>query len=267
MSSLNPGLYFGSYADVLQGLPDGSIKLWIVDSPYGNTDLAFDKQPVDWQGEFWPLVRQKSAPNAVVVCFACEAFTIDLILSNRAWYRYRMVWAKTRASRYPDISWRPLAGHEDLVIFAPAIKSSTYNPQKRLYDGPKKHTKKKSVKDAHYQGQRYAPEYIDDGTRFPTTILDYPSVGTGAPHFNQTAKPVAMVQELVLTFTNEGDNVAEPFAGDAPAAHACQNTNRRYWGAENNLKQYEYSQAQLANKSPLFAEAPAPASPWGQRGR
>jgi hypothetical protein len=251
-------LHFGSYVDVLQGLPDGSINLWIVDSPYGNTDLAFDKQPVDWAGEFWPLVRRKSAPNAVVVAFACEVFTLELIASNREWYRYRMVWIKSRASRYPDKAWRPLAGHEDVVVFAPAPKAATFNPQKKAHVGPKKNCQRKANKTPHYNATRLATAYEDDGTRYPTTVLDYASIGTTAPHFNPTAKPVSMVQEFILTFTNRHDNVAEPFAGDAPAGHACQNTGRNYWGAEINLQQYEYSQAQLANKSPLFAPAPTP---------
>jgi site-specific DNA-methyltransferase (adenine-specific) len=246
------GLHLGSYAHLLNDLEDGSVNFWLVDSPYGNTDLGFDKQPVDWQGEFWPLIRRKSAPNAVVACFACESFTLDLSASNREWYRYRRVWVKSKASRYLDADWRPLAAHEDIVVFAPAIRSATYNPQMRAYSGPPKSTKRKETKQSHYKSQRFAAEYEDNGTRYPTTVMEYASVGTTAPHFNPTAKPIALVQELVLTYSNPGDLVVEPFAGDAPAGHACENTGRRYIGCEVNLEQYEWSQAHLARKSPLF---------------
>lgn len=251
MSSLTPGLHLGSYADVLQRLEDGSVKLWVVDSPYGNTDLGFDKQPVDWHGTFWPLVRRKSAPNAVVVCFACEGFTLDLIASNREWYRYRRVWVKSKATRQYDANWRPLAGHEDIIIFGPAIKEAVYNPQKTKSTGLNKTTTRKPNACEQYRSDK-GNTYQDDGTRHPTTVMEYASVGTMAPHFNPTAKPVALVQELVLTYSNRGDLVVEPFAGDAPAAHACSNTGREYIGCEIDLQQYEWSQAHLAKKAPLF---------------
>lgn len=246
------GLHLGSYADLLEEVPDGAVKLFIVDSPYGNTNLDFDKRPIDWAGEFWPLIRQKLAPNGVVVCFACELFTLDLIASNREWYRYRMVWVKSRASRLLDAAWRPLAAHEDLILFAPIPKSATYNPQRRPHHGPKVTCKRKAAKHAHYEGSRQEGSYEDDGTRHPTTVLEYASVPTMAPHFNPTAKPIALVQELVLTYSNPGDLVAEPFAGDAPAGHACDNTGRLYFGCEVSLEQYEWSRAHLAKKSPLF---------------
>lgn len=249
---MNYGLHLADCIAYAGTLPAGSVSLVICDSPYENTDLAFDKQPVDWHA-FWAEMRRVLVPTGVVVCFAAESFTLDLIASNREWYRYRRVWCKSKASRYLDAEWRPLAAHEDVVIFAPAIKSATYNAQKVSYVGPPKSTKRKDTKQSHYKSQRFAAEYKDDGTRHPTTLLDFASVGTTAAHFNPTAKPVALIQDLVLTYSNPGDLVLEPFAGDAPTAHACENTNRRYIGCEINLQQYNWSQAHLSQKQPLFA--------------
>lgn len=239
----------------MRTLPTGSVHLIICDSPYGNTDLPFDRQPVNWPA-WWAEAKRVLAPNGVIICFACEAFTLDLIASNRPWYRYRMVWVKSKASRYCDTPWRPLTTHEDLVVFAPAIKAATYNPQKKPYTGPAKNTKRKPVTMGHYKGQRYAAEYVDDGTRFPTTVLEYASIGSGAVHLNKTAKPVPLIQELVLTFSNRGDVVLEPFAGDAPTGHACENTGRRYYGCEIDPIQYEWSAVQLVKKSTLFSIEP-----------
>jgi len=255
---MKPGLHLGCCLDLMRALPAASVHLIICDSPYANTDLAFDKQPIDWPA-WWIEARRVLAPTGVIVCFAAEAFTLDLIASNREWYRYRRVWVKSKASRYLDAEWRPLAAHEDVIIFAPAIRSATYNAQKTTYTGPPKSTKRKDTKQSHYKSQRFAAEYKDDGTRHPTTILSFASVGTTAPHFNPTAKPLALIQDLVLTYSNRGDTVLEPFAGDAPTAHACQNTGRTYYGAEINLQQYEWSAAHLARKAPLFALEPVTA--------
>ena len=249
---LRYGLHFADCIAHLRTMPDASVHLVICDSPYENTDLPFDKQPVDWPA-LWAELRRVLMPTGVVVCFACEAFTLDLIASNRPQYCYRRVWVKSKASRYLDKAWRPLAAHEDLVVFSPAIRASTYNPQKTQHTGPRKSTKRKTVKQSHYKSQRFAAEYVDDGTRYPTTVMYYPSVGATAPHFNPTAKPLGLVQELVLTYSNPGEVVLEPFAGDAPAAHACENTGRLYVGCENDLPQYEWSKTQLARKAPLFA--------------
>ena len=238
--------HLGSCIDFMRTRAAGSVNFFVVDSPYENTDLTFDKQPVPWP-EFWMEAERILAPNGVIICFAAELFTLDLIVSNRKWYRYRRVWVKSKGSRYMDNAWRPLAAHEDLVIFAPQIKSATYNPQKTEHTGPRKKMTRTQVKQAHYKSQRFAGAYEDDGTHFPTTVMFYPSVGTTANRFNQTAKPLLLVQELVLTYTNPGDTVFEPFAGDAPAGRVCLPLGRYYLGCETNSDQYEWSATQLRN--------------------
>ena len=236
--------HFGCCIAFMRTRAAGSVNFMVVDSPYENTDLLFDKQLVRWS-EFWPEAERILAPNGVIICFAAECFTLDLIASNRRLYRYRMVWIKSKSSRYCDTSWRPLTAHEDLVVFAPAIKSAVFNPQRKPHYGPRKNTKRKPVEMGHYKGQRYAAEYKDDGTRFPTTVLEYASVGSSAPHFNPTAKPLPLVQELVLTYTNPGDTVFEPFAGDAPTGRVCLPLGRYYLGCETNPDQYDWSLSRL----------------------
>lgn len=243
------GLHLTCCINHMQDMPAGVVNLMIVDSPYANTDLPFDKQPVDWAA-WWMEAKRVLAPNGMVVCFAAELFTHDLVASNRSWYRYKMVWAKSRASRILDAAWRPLCNHEDLVVFAPVAKG-TYNPQRLQTNRNVGRVKRKDDAMQHYKAQR-GGEYNDTGLREPTTVLDFGSVPTMSPHFNPTAKPVALVQYLVLTYSNPGDLVFEPFAGDAPTAHACENTGRRYIGCEVNLEQYEWSRAHLARKAPLF---------------
>lgn len=245
------GLHFTDCIAHMAMLPDASVHLIICDSPYENTDLAFDKQPVNWPA-FWSEARRVLVPVGVVVCFAAESFTLDLIASNREWYRYRRVWVKTKASRFLDKDWRPLCAHEDIVVFAPAIKAAAYNPQKTPYFGRPNSAKRRPIKQSQYKSQQFAAAYTDDGTRYPTTVLEFGSVGSITPHLNSTAKPVPLIQDLVLTYSNPGDLVLEPFAGDAPTAHACENTGRRYIGCEIDMEQYEWSRAHLARKAPLF---------------
>ncbi|MCC3159709.1 site-specific DNA-methyltransferase [Hymenobacter sp. 15J16-1T3B] len=250
---MNFGLHLTDCIAHMRTMPAASVHLIVCDSPYENTNLAFDKQPVNWAA-WWAEVRRVLVPTGVVVCFAAESFTLDLILSNREWYRYRRVWVKSRATRQMDANWRPLCAHEDLVIFSPNIKAASYNPQLVAHQGPNKSTRRKPNAAAHYSADK-GNVYTDNGLRHPTTVMYYPSVGTTALHFNPTAKPLGLITELVLTYSNPGEVVLEPFAGDAPAAHACENTGRLYVGCEINPEQYHWSAANLARKAPLFAAA------------
>jgi site-specific DNA-methyltransferase (adenine-specific) len=107
-----------------------------------------------------------------------------------------------------------------------------------------------------YNDPAVSAAYEDDGTRYPTTVLYYPSVGTTAPHHNPTAKPLGLVEELVLTYSNPGDVVVEPFGGDVPAGVACLKNGRQYYGCENDQPQYEWSKLRLqaaAAKPTIFS--------------
>lgn len=236
-------LHLGDCISHMRGMPAASVALIICDSPYENTNLPWDKQPVDW-AVWWAEVRRVLKPNGVVVCFAAEAFTLDLAASNREWYRYRRVWHKSKATRQYDANWRPLCDHEDLIIFSPDIKSATYNPQMRPHVGPKKAATRKPNAAAHY-GSDKGNVYHDNGTRHPTTVMYYPSVGTTAPHFNQTAKPLGLMRELVLTYSNPGDVVLSTFMGDGPEGEACIETGREFEGCEIRPEQYEWTAARL----------------------
>ena len=47
-----------------------------------------------------------------------------------------------------------------------------------------------------------------------------------------TQKPVALLEYLIKTYTNEGDVVLDPFLGSASTCVAAVNTNRHYIGFE-----------------------------------
>ncbi|TGE29836.1 DNA-methyltransferase [Hymenobacter metallicola] len=220
---------------VMASLPDGSVDAIIADPPYLTTNLHFDQGAFNWSA-WWVQARRVLKDNGVVVLFAADLFTLDLIQSNREWYRYRMVWAKSRASRFLDAAWRPLAGHEDLIVFAPNIKAATYNAQKQQTSRNVGRVKRKPDVAQHYQQHR-GGEYNDTGERHPTTVLDFASVPTvNCAH--PTEKPVDLLRWLVSTYTNEGDTVLDCFAGSGSTGHACLVEGRRFIGCELHLEYY-----------------------------
>ena len=66
----------------------------ISDPPFGSTDCDWDCAiPLD---SFWAMVEGHTKQSANVVLFGCGKFTVDLVNSKRKWYRYDLVWQKSK---------------------------------------------------------------------------------------------------------------------------------------------------------------------------
>lgn len=115
----------------MEKIPDNSVDAIITDSPYGTTALPWDKA-VNW-AKFWEQSKRiLKSPTSLVAMFAAQPFATDLINSNRAWFRYEIIWEKTIAAGFLDANKRPLRAHENILIFSQKWRGSTYNPQKTL---------------------------------------------------------------------------------------------------------------------------------------
>lgn len=223
----------GEAFDVLSALPSDSVPAIITDPPYGNTELAFDQESVDW-ARLWPELRRVLAPTGVIVMFAADLFTLDMVAAARDIYRYRLVWEKTRSTGFLDANLRPLRSHEDLIVFAPRLKSSTYNPQKRAAERYTSPTVRKTPKgDTHWGTDKNKGEWADDGTRHPTSVLKFPSIRS-QDTVHPTQKPVELMRYLVASYTNPGDVVLDPFMGSGSTGVAALSLGRRFWGVEKD---------------------------------
>jgi site-specific DNA-methyltransferase (adenine-specific) len=102
------------------------------------------------------------------------------------------------------------------------------------YDGPKRGNKVRNgklgklVDDAN---DKLVKEYVDNGTRYPTQVWKFKrDILTSNLH--PTQKPVALLEELIKTFSNEGDVVLDNCMGSGSTGVACKNTNRNFIGIE-----------------------------------
>src|SRR5689334_23044976 len=90
----------------LKRLPDASVDLILQDTPYGTTQLEWDKAPnfeVMWKE--WLRVAKE---NAAIIFTASQPFTTDLIISNRKLFRYEIIWKKTQVNGFLDANRKPL---------------------------------------------------------------------------------------------------------------------------------------------------------------
>ena len=67
------------------------------------------------------------------------------------------------------------------------------------------------------------------GGKSKSNVLEYKKDNDG---YHPTQKPVALLEDLIQTYSNEGDTVLDFTAGSGSTGVACVNTNRRFIGIE-----------------------------------
>jgi len=215
----------------------------ISDPPYGITACDWDILPP--LGRFWEMVERKTKPTANIVLFGCGRFAVDLINSQYKWYRYDLIWQKNNKVGFLNANKMPLRNHETVLIFArPGFrKEATYNPQKipggragiRKPPAGIRHKKSSVYLDVLYTAS------VSDGTLHPCSVLQYNNEGTSLNNNNRlhpTQKPLALMEWLIKTYTNEGDTVIDPFMGSGTTGVACAKLGRRFIGIEREETYY-----------------------------
>lgn len=84
---------------------------------------------------------------------------------------------------------------------------------------------------------KYVKEYVDTCYRYPTQVWKFKR-DTLTSNLHPTQKPVSLLEELIKTFSNEGDIVLDNCMGSGSTGVACINTNRNFIGIELNEKYF-----------------------------
>jgi site-specific DNA-methyltransferase (adenine-specific) len=226
-------LYHGDCYDALPAL--GKADLILTDPPYGCTECAWDK-PLDLS-RFWKAVSPLREDKTPVLVFCAQPFTTDLIQSNRREYRYNWYWVKNVASGFLLSHKMPLRALEEIAVFYRSLP--TYNPQ---LAGGKFKKIKRPTKTNLYGDQFKNPSVADRVFGYPTNVLDFLcdssrfATTARSAHFSShpTQKPVSLLSYLILTYTNPGGLVLDPFMGSGSAGVACVQTGRRFIGIEKD---------------------------------
>jgi site-specific DNA-methyltransferase (adenine-specific) len=242
----NINIELGDCMELMDPLAPGSVDALITDTPYGSTALAWDKK-IDLE-KFWAQAARVVKPNGVVVMFSQQPFTTRLINSNPKQFRYEIVWRKNMPVGFLDSKIRPLRVHENILVFCGQYRGlknrlrSTYNPQ---FTAGKPYIRKRSGdRAAHYGSLASQSETVNDGKRYPVDVLDYPN--RGGKSYHPTQKPVDLLKWLVLTYTNRGEIVLDPYMGSGSTGVACALTGRAFIGYEREEKYYKISRDRIA---------------------
>lgn len=228
--------------DCLEGMKyikDKSIDCIICDLPYGTTQNKWDSIiPFD---KLWAEYNRVIKDDGAIILFGQGIFTAELMLSNKKCWRYNLIWKKgNRTSGFLNANRMPLRNHEDICIFYK--KLPTYNPQ--FEEGIPLHGKGTAYKTKQNVNNNYGSfEQLDDTRKgstqkYPKSVLIFDKPH---PAIHPTQKPVALIEYLIKTYTNENAIILDNCMGSGTTAIACINTNRQYIGFELEKEYYDLS--------------------------
>lgn len=83
---------------------------------------------------------------------------------------------------------------------------------------------------------------LPDGARYKSNVLRYRKDYTGD---HPTQKPVALLQDLITTYSNQGDTVLDFTMGSGSTGVACANTGRGFIGMELDAGYFETATARI----------------------
>lgn len=228
-------LYQGDCIFTKQSIIDHSVDLIVCDLPYGTTKCVWDIViPFD---KLWTEYNRVIKDNGAILLFGQEPFSSLLRLSNIKNYKYDIYWEKERLTNINQVKRRVGKTVETISVFYK--KQCTYNPQMIKYDGKPRTNKVKNGKLGSLtdQQEKQVVEYKDTGWRYPTQVWKYKR-DCLTSNLHPTQKPVALLENLIKTFSNEGDIVLDSCMGCGSTGVACINTNRNFIGIELDEKYY-----------------------------
>lgn len=231
-------LRLGDCLEVMKDIPDKSIDLILCDLPYGATQNPKDKRiPF---APMWEQYKRIIKERGCIVLFAQGKFYIELCHSNLKMFRYDDVWDKVLTTGFLNAKKQPMRQHEQLAIFYK--KSPTYNPQ--FTEGKPLHSKGTAYKSKEMTNRNYGKVGNADDSRagstqkYPTSILRFQKPHPSVAKY-QTEKPVALLENIVRTYTNEGDTVLDNCMGSGNVGVACVRTNRNFIGIDKAQDAFE----------------------------
>lgn len=234
-------LWQGNCLELMKNIPSKSVDMVLCDLPYGTTRNKWDT--VIPFAPLWNDYDRIIKDNGAIVLFGSGLFSADLMESNRKMWRYNLIWEKTQPTGFLNANRMPLRNHEDILVFYK--KLPTYNPQKTQGHERKvssaKH-KEKCRKTENYG--KYNLSSYDSTERFPCSVVRFPKdIQTSALH--PTQKPVALLEYLIKTYTNEGDVVLDNCMGSGSTGVACVNTNRSFIGIELDENYFKIAETRI----------------------
>ena len=232
-------LFEGDCLKILPFFPDACVDMVLCDLPYGTTQNKWDSLiPLDL---LWEQYRRILKPRGVVVLTAQGIFTARVILSNEAWFKYKIVWEKSKPTNFLNAKRQPLRKHEDVCVFYAG--QPVYNPQMNSGEPYDKGVRKNQLSGSY--GDFQPARVKSSGARYPTDVVYFKTAESEGPVWHPTQKPVELGRYLIRTFTEPRALVLDNAFGSGSFLVAAALEGRSYVGIERNQDVHLFKKVQV----------------------
>lgn len=233
-------LLFGDCLERMKEIPDGSVDLILTDPPYGTTACKWDSViPFE---PMWEQLKRIIKSNGAIVLFGTEPFCSMVRISNINMYKYDWMWEKNDATDAMNAKNKPMRKIEKVMVFSTGnVANGSKNKMRYYPQGLVDCSKKRKGDDYGKTGgtfKTYRPShkpYEQKKTGYPNDLLKF---SKDKEKLHPTQKPVALLEYLIKTYTNEGETVLDFTMGSGSTGVACLNTNRKFIGIEMDEKYF-----------------------------
>lgn len=227
----------GDCLERMKEIPSGSVDMVLADPPYGTTQCKWDSIiPLE---PMWEQLKRVIKPNGAIVMTASQPFTSILVCSNLNGYKHQWVWNKNNSAGFATAKIRPFAICEDVLVFSGSGKKVNYIPQ--MTKG------RLRVKGGYSSSDNYGikPTKKISDEYYPKNLIEISNASQkGKVH--PTQKPVALMEYLIKTYTNEGNTVLDFTMGSGSTGVAARNLDRKFIGIELDEWYYEIARDRIA---------------------
>lgn len=238
----------GDCLERMKEIPDGSVDAIICDPPYGTTACKWDSViPFE---PMWEQLKRVIKPNGAIVMTASQPFTSVLVCSNLKGFKHEWIWEKNRGSNFGAAKHQPLKEHESVLVFSKDGERVNYYPIKEPRKGAGADRVKYEFNGSNTGKREAYGGFTDNRKGHKEEVLRYPS--SIQKHNTQvglhpTQKPVALMEYLIKTYTNEGETVLDFTMGSGSTGVACVNTNRNFIGIELDETYFNTAKERIEN--------------------
>lgn len=226
----------GDCLEVLKSIPDGSVDMVLADPPYGTTKCKWDS--VIPLAPMWRELKRIIKPNGAIVMTATQPFSSQLGASNLQMLRYSWAWKKPHTGQL-NAKRMPLKNIEDVLVFYK--KQPIYHQQRGA--GAPYTLHRIGYKGSECHGKQTDHSTVNTGGRCPTQLLEFSNRKEKNAH--PTQKPVALMEYLIKTYTNEGDTVLDFVMGSGTTGVASINQTRKFIGIELDKGYFDIAEQRI----------------------
>lgn len=237
----NIWLMQGDCLERMKEIPDGSVDMILTDPPYGTTACKWDSIiPLE---PMWEQLNRIIKRNGAIVMTASQPFTSILVTSNLKAFKCEWIWEKDGGSNFATVKYQPMKEHESVLVFGNG--RTTYNQIKQERIGSRKGKETTTIdsgRENSVYGTRKGGKKLKVGElRCPRSIQRF----NRERGLHPTQKPVALMEYLIKTYTNESETVLDFTMGSGSTGVAAKNLNRKFIGIELDEGYFEIAKNRI----------------------